>query len=366
MPGHVYTIEELMLNDSFIDYCLSKGTAIPSRWKTIIRENPDQEKTFEEAKRLVHALHGGLSRPEVNRQIEIVRRQIEGRKDRKEKSTKKEGPVLSAAFVITRAGQIKKRLLKTAVYSAVGLLILMAGISWWFVMRSSGDSEVPAVQLTQAQNYHSPLGERKKIDLPDGSFVILNSNSTISITFTNKKRAVQLKGDAFFRVAKDPSKPFTVYSEKIAATALGTEFYVHASHDETDKVQVDLLEGKVQVAEIAKGAIERKIILSPGESGIYCNDLLLKKSSYDTVFLRSWIGGRIVFKNTPLKKAIRELENWYGVKIRVDNPNIKDVLINGDYSDNVSLPKILEMIGLASHGQYTFRDDIVVIDQPKY
>src|SRR4030095_8039124 len=113
MHGHIYTIEGLMLDDSFIDYCLSKGTAIPSRWRTIIRENSGQEKTFEEAKRLVLALHGGLSRPEVNRQIEIVRKQIEGRKDNKGEPLTKDGPVLSNAFVITSKGQIKRRLLKT-------------------------------------------------------------------------------------------------------------------------------------------------------------------------------------------------------------------------------------------------------------
>ena len=63
MPGHIYTIEELMLDDSFISYCLSTGAAVPSHWRTIIRDNPGQQKTFDEAKKLVLSLHGGLSRP---------------------------------------------------------------------------------------------------------------------------------------------------------------------------------------------------------------------------------------------------------------------------------------------------------------
>ena len=86
MPGHVYTIEELMLDDGFINYCLSTGTGVPLRWKNIIRHNPAQEKTFEEAKRLVLALHGGLSRPEVHRQIDIVRKQLDGRKNEAERA----------------------------------------------------------------------------------------------------------------------------------------------------------------------------------------------------------------------------------------------------------------------------------------
>ena len=91
MPGHIYTIEELMLDDSFVNYCLSTGAAVPSRWRNIIRDNPAQEKTFEEAKRLVLALHGGLSRPGVNRQIEIVRQTIKGEERRRNGYTGEEG-----------------------------------------------------------------------------------------------------------------------------------------------------------------------------------------------------------------------------------------------------------------------------------
>jgi len=359
MPGHIYTIEELMLDDSFIDYSLSKGTAMPARWRTIIRENPAQERTFEEAKRLVLALHGGLSRPEVNRQIEIVRKQIEGRKDSKGEPLTKEGPALSTAFVITSTGQIKRRLLKTAVYSAVGMLILMGGLLWWFVSKRDNASPRSAHQATPVQAYNSPFGDRKKINLPDGSLVILNSNSSISLAFTDKKREVHLKGDAFFRVSKDPSRPFTVYSEKIAATALGTEFYVHGH---TEGVQVDLLEGKLRVVNVGKNSPVEQIILNSGESGKYAHDLKLKKTSFDTLYLKSWLAGSIDFKNTPLQKVIRQLESWYGIQIELSRANLKNKPITVSFTNESSLQDVLKVICFSTNSRSIIDHNKVIIE----
>jgi ferric-dicitrate binding protein FerR (iron transport regulator) len=356
MPGHIYTVEELMLDDSFIDYCLSKGTAIPSRWRTIIRENPGQEKTFEEAKRLVLAMHGGLSKPEINRQIEIVRRQIEGDKEKKG-VVLKDGPALSTAFVITGKGQIKRRLLRTAVYSAVGLCIVTAGILWWVVSKPVNNTSLAASQIAPVQEYHSPLGDRRKINLPDGSMVILNSNSSINFSFTRDKREVQLKGDAFFRVAKDPSKPFTVYANNIAATALGTEFYMRGHGD---SMQVDLLEGKLRVVTTSNNAAAREIILNSGESGKYASNLLLKKSSFDTLYLRSWLAGSIDFKNIPLQKVVRQLESWYGIQIELARMDLKSRLITANFT-NDSLQDVLKIICFSINSQYVIEDNKVII-----
>jgi ferric-dicitrate binding protein FerR (iron transport regulator) len=147
------------------------------------------------------------------------------------------------------------------------MLILMGGILWWFVSKPDNASPRSANQATPVQAYNSPFGDRKKINLPDGSLVILNSNSSISLSFTDKNREIHLNGDAFFRVAKDHSKPFTVHSNNIAATALGTEFYMHGHGD---SIQVDLLEGKLRVVNVANNATVREIILNPGGKWKIC------------------------------------------------------------------------------------------------
>jgi ferric-dicitrate binding protein FerR (iron transport regulator) len=362
MPGHAFTIEELMLDDSFVNYCLSTGTAVPSRWKKIIRDHPSQEKTFEEAKRLVLALHGGLSRPEINRQIEIVRQHLEGKKGEKANPVEEEGPPLSVAFVITKKGQIKKRLLKKVVYSAVAFCIMATAIIWSFVSRPVTKSTALSSQPVQVQNYHSALGQRQKVTLPDGSFVILNSNSSIRIAFTNEKREIFLKGDAFFRAAKDVTKPFIVYTENIAATALGTEFYVQGREDDKKNVQVDLLEGRLQMVDLNKPAPGREIILRPGERGVkYGGNSSLEKHSFDSLHLRSWVTGRIYFNETPVVTALKQLEGWYGIQIKVSKADLKNRFINGEYIDE-PLQNILDMICFSINSRYSIKDNRVIIE----
>ena len=77
------------------------------------RDNPGQQKTFDEAKKLVLSLHGGLSRPEVNRQINIVRRKLKERSETGMEIQPEQGPSLSSEFVVTGDGQIKRKALKT-------------------------------------------------------------------------------------------------------------------------------------------------------------------------------------------------------------------------------------------------------------
>jgi len=272
-----------------------------------------------------------------------------------------EGPSLSTALVITNKGQIKRRFLKKVLYSAATISIAITGILWWFAFRPAADSPGISSQPAQVQNYQSPLGQRQKLDLPDGSLVILNSNSSIRISFTDKKREIRLKGDAFFRVAKAKGIPFVVLTENITATALGAEFFVHGRIADKNSVQVDLLEGKVAMADRRTAASGTAIILKPGESGILGKDSSLEIVSFDSLRLRSWITGRIYFNETPLMNAVKQLENWYGIKIEVRNEVLKNKACNGEYIEE-PLQSILDMICLTFNSRYTISDNKVIIE----
>lgn len=356
MPGHIYTIEELMLDDSFISYCLSTGAAVPSEWRKIIRENPDQERTFEEAKKIVLALHGGLGRIEVNRQIEIVRQQLKQRNSTAESRQLEESPSLSSDFIITDKGEIKRRIVKRILsYVLTASLLVVAG--WWFFLKSAPQSEKP---LVQEMSYQSPLGQRQTINLPDGSVVILNSNSQVQLAddFNTTKREIHLTGDAFFKVAKDAKKPFIVYAGNIVTTALGTEFYIHSKDN---SVQVDLLEGKVKVENIKKNVPGTSLVLFPGETGRISGETNLLKQSFDSLQLRSWLNGRLSFNETPLPKVLKQLEAWYDVEIKVRKSELKGLSLNGDYQD-APLQDILKVICFSLNSRYTFIDNTVIIE----
>lgn len=362
MPGHIYTIEELMLDDSFISYCLSTGAAVPSHWRSIIRDNPGQEKTFEEAKKMVLSLHGGLSRPEVHRQIDIVRRKLNERSATGAEAPAEQGPSLSSAFV-TGDGQIKRRVFKTVLSYAVGTCMI-AIAAWFLFFKSAPHSSENPAPLAQSLHYQSPFGQRQTISLPDGSIVILNSNSSLSLDagFNKEKREVRLTGDAFFKVAKDSKRPFVVYSGNIATRALGTEFYVHGKNEATKAIQVDLLEGKVQMSDTQKNTTNDAIILLPGESGRSVEGIDLSKGLFDSLYLRSWIGGRISFNETPALKALKQLEKWYGIEIKVKKKGLERRAISaGDYQE-ASLQDILKVICFSVNSKYSFSGNKVIIE----
>lgn len=361
MKGRIYTIEELMLDDSFVNYCLSTGAAVSLHWKNIIRDNPAQEEIFNEARRLVLAMHGGLSRPEINRQVEYVRRQLQEKKKETVTAPAEYDPSLSSALVVTGTGRLKKSFFRIAfAYIAITSIVVAAG--WWVFSRSASFSSQSQSSRVQAGNFQSQPGQRQTVSLPDGSMVILNSNSTVSwnADFNTTSRDIHLTGDAFFKVAKDPRKPFTVVTGNIATTALGTEFYVHGRKAVDSNVEVDLLEGKVQVT--TKNNNSPALVLLPGEKGKSIDGLHLRKSVFDPGYLRSWINGRISFNETPAMKALKQLEAWYGVEIVVKNhKELKDRVINGDY-ENDSLQDILKVICFSISSRFSLTGDIVIIE----
>ena len=156
-------------------------------------------------------------------------------------------------------------------------------------------------------------------------------------------------------------KPFVVLTENITATALGTEFYVHGRKDDNNNVQVDLLEGKVQMVDNSIPTLQPAIILKPGESGRFGENSSIQIHSFDSLHLRAWIAGRIYFNETPLMKAVKQLESWYGVKIEVRNEELKNKAFNGEYVEE-PLQSILDMICFTFNSRYTISDNKVIIE----
>ena len=107
----------------------------------------------------------------------------------------------------------------------------------------------------------STLAETRTVRLPDGSSVMLNHYSSLSYPekFQSDKREVELNGEAYFEVSKDPKHPFIVQTETIDVQVLGTHFNVDAYHDNLD-VKTTLLSGSVAVSNKSNSV---RMILKP-------------------------------------------------------------------------------------------------------
>lgn len=352
MDNKKYSVEELMLDEGYLDFCLHEDSAYRPYWERIIELNPDQKIVFEKAAANIRMLSGSLSEKEILLQVEKVRRELRTTKTgNKHTNTIHERQLTDDALEIEETKPFKGFIF----YSAVAFAILCIGL--YFLSPSlTKTSSQPLNIVTTA--YNSKPGERRTVQLPDGSTVLLNGNSEISIKsdFNKPKREVTLKGEAFFTVAKNAVKPFIVESYNFSATAVGTAFYVHA-RDAEKAYTVDLLEGKVKLS-----AHTYTLFLTPGEEGKWNTaETKFNKLNFDTLHLTQWIKGKISFDKTPMHQAVEELEKWYAVDIEITNKQLDNKTISGDYN-NVPLDNILKVLCFTLSCKYHYINNKVIIE----
>lgn len=161
---------------------------------------------------------------------------------------------------------------------------------------------------------HNGNGKISEFLLSDGTKISLNCNSTITYpkVFVGNFRDVKLDGEAFFEVAKDKTKPFTVTANGIKTTVLGTKFNVSA-YQNLKQISIALLEGKVEV-QTFEG--RDRLILKPAEMATFDKKVgSLSRSVTNASTISSWKDGNIVFDGATFEDIAAKLNNIYGVKL---------------------------------------------------
>lgn len=203
----------------------------------------------------------------------------------------------------------------------------------------------------------------QQYQLEDGSVISLAANSQVQYQepFTNNKRDIWLKGKAFFKVAKDASRPFTVYSGDISTTALGTAFTITA-FDNDPQVKVQLHEGKVVVKSIAHTG--RKLMadafLRPGQelayhiqtatSNIYDQSIAAGKKKDNSIAKLlppgSRTGMEATFEQEPLVNVLQQLAKSYRVRLQYNAEDLQYMDYSGQINKHDSLAKVINRIAL--------------------
>lgn len=199
-------------------------------------------------------------------------------------------------------------------------------------------------------------GTITSVDLPDGSKVWLNSSSSLRypLKFGKYERAVFLRGEAYFSVAKEKGKKFIVNTSKeLKVEVLGTEFNMDA-YDEHDCVTTTLVEGSVRLSYLKAGKVE-SLLMKPAQRVVYNRreGSLLKTN--DTYIQKdvSWKDGRIVLRNTPLEEVAWTLSKRFNVDFRIEKETLKDNSFTGTFDDQ-SLTRILDHLRISSKINYRF------------
>ncbi len=197
----------------------------------------------------------------------------------------------------------------------------------------------------------------KVIDLKDGSKVWLNKNSSLELDskFNKEKREVKLRGEAYFQVARDESKTFTVSVDDVEVMVLGTSFGVkenQVSSDHPDyELTVNVVSGKVKV-----NAGNQSVELEKSEKASYKkSDGELSKQDVLNQNELAWKTGSYVYKNEPLESIVNQLEDLFAVNIEVETTALRQCGISVVVNSN-DFQTILKRVADAVNGKVQEED----------
>ena len=190
-----------------------------------------------------------------------------------------------------------------------------------------------------------PRGGEFCLTLSDGTRVWLNSETSIQypVVFGTKERRVFIQGEAYFEVAKDAKKPFTVQFMSSSVTVLGTSFNIRA-YPEEKQSQTTLAEGSVRI--YSPGS---SMLLKPGEQAeVSALSGEMVKQEVEVKNFTSWKDGRFVFEQQPLEDIMRTLERWYDIRVIFRDEGAKRISLSGNlkrYGDFSQVMNMLQMTG---------------------
>jgi len=200
----------------------------------------------------------------------------------------------------------------------------------------------------------TPKGGQYKVQLPDGSQVWVNAASSLKYptAFATSERIVELKGEGYFEIAKDKTKPFKVkLADGSEVKVLGTHFNIMAYENEKSK-DVTLLEGSV---EITKDNNEQS--LTPGQQGRISSSKIILVNSVDTDQVTAWKNGQFIFHDADIQSIMRQVARWYDVDIKYETTNTQH--FNATISRKEPVLRLLHI--LEETGQIHFKTENKII-----
>jgi ferric-dicitrate binding protein FerR (iron transport regulator) len=296
--------EDFAADEFFIRWIKAPDSETEMFWKDYLSRYPQQKEIIGEARELVMLVQIGENMPS-QQQVDHIRRNLHRRIGRKEKQVpfyqKKPNRAPVAWY------QSWQRI--AAVFTG---LILFCALAWYGIKKFS------------TVEYRTAFGQMQTIQLPDGSLITLNANSSLSYNrfwHTQNGREVCLEGEAFFQVKhlKDQSK-FRVHTkENLTVEVLGTSFNVFERKSGT---RVILKTGKVKL-NIDHGKEHTEVFMQPGDL-VELDDVAGKyaRKQVNPELASAWTEHKLIFDDTPIAEIVSILEETYGLRVTVSDPEL--------------------------------------------
>ncbi|RAJ08334.1 FecR family protein [Chitinophaga skermanii] len=330
------TVEWLIAQPSFINYCLREHEQDVHSWRQWLQAHPEHADIFNEAEDIVKST-GWLLVAE------------------KEKAG---AMALMDDYLRTSKPRSRNKQLYWWSTAAAAAVIAVLVIVKWPTKQSNIPTTVASAPLQL--HYSADGSTRKSILLPDSTYVLLDKHSTLDIDagYNTQNRHVVLNGTGYFKIKSQANLPFDVKGGDYTVTALGTAFKMTVT---PGHVHVMLEQGKVKVEQ---GVNEHRKLLTyllPMESyNSAINHHQSKAQVFEQTALALWKTEEIIFEHTPLEEVVAQLESCYNVDINIEGVDLKKETFSGKFR-NDSLQSVLNVLCFAVNKQYQFTDATSVL-----
>lgn len=198
-----------------------------------------------------------------------------------------------------------------------------------------------ALRTPDSSSYAAPVDRHRTVSLDDGSSLVLGADAMVDVTYARDRRSLSIqRGEAYFEVRPDASRPFVVQAGRVRVTAIGTAFNMQR---DADKVTVTVTEGKVSVSSAAPA---RSTVEGRGNSGDTPeqDDVLLNTGQRTVLPLGApvrnvsvagetaapkWTGDRADFIDAPLGDVIVAINRYAPAKLVINDPRVADLTYSG-------------------------------------
>ncbi|WP_183557915.1 FecR family protein [Mucilaginibacter sp. SP1R1] len=359
-----FGIEDFLSDISFQEYCLGNNEQAVAFWTEWLIDHPEKASTIHSAKALYYVLNGNITDENFRADYEIFQKAF---------------GQLSFNPVPHLPSEQKVIPLKR---SNVNLVMVLTGIAacflivfavYLFKVKKSKESITNG-----ALSFSSPLGKKKSIILTDGTKIILNGGSKLTVAgnYNISQRDVILEGEGYFDVIHNAQKPFTVHTAKINIKDIGTIFNVKAYA--TDKTtEASLIKGAVEIT--LNNKTKSKILLNPNHKLVLLNNKDLniaegkktvkelfivrkvtKNTDGNSVVETDWTQNKLTFSDQPFDEIAVQMERWYGVKIDIINPDVRAYHFTATF-DHEDITQVLEALKLSGNFKYRKEDNVISI-----
>lgn len=295
-----FTVNDFATDEYFQSWVFNTGDeSVRNFWETWLMEHPEMRQDIAEARKVLEVVKFTNHELSSDELAELWDRIHDT--DKKTATSEKKGASLGWIYRIAAS---------LIVVGVAGVIYLMSNKKPWL-------------------EYHTAYGETKSVTLPDGSTVVLNANSKLTVFSDWNERPVReiwLDGEAFFSVVHKVNKqPFKVITgEGVTVEVLGTTFNVY---NRTNGTKIVLNSGQIRL-NLPTDQSPEMILMKPGEMVEY-KEQHYRKKAVNPLLYTAWTSNRIILDHTSLGEMVYMLKDSYGLEVRVSDSKLLEETVSG-------------------------------------